>query len=49
MIDAADYVIWRHSATSTGRGLAVGSEVPEPALFSLLLIVGSAFLAARRR
>jgi GH18 family chitinase len=47
VIDAADYVIWRQSATSAGSGVAVGSEVPEPTLFSLLVIATASFCVSR--
>jgi GH18 family chitinase len=49
VIDAADYVIWRQSANSTGSGVALGSEVPEPALLGLIVVAGASFFVAHRR
>ncbi len=44
-VDAADYVLWRKSATQ----LSSAAAVPEPASVCLLVLSGGALVSFRRR
>jgi GH18 family chitinase len=48
VVDSADYLIWRSHAASSGSGVSVGGEVPEPATISSVLFGSFILFAARR-
>jgi hypothetical protein len=48
IVDAGDYLIWRKHTASSGSGVSVGSQVPEPAAICSILLGNFVIFAARR-